>query len=271
MLKTITSRDNPTVKRLQALSGSSRERRQQGQTLLDGAHLVQSAVNAGIALRQLIVSDSGMHDAEIASLLHQHETTLAIQLTDTLFRQISPVDTPSGMLALIDSPGPEPGPVGGDSLLVLDSVQDSGNLGTILRTAAAAGLRRVLLTRGCAQAWSPRVLRAGMGGHFHLVIQEQLDTDDVAALLQGYPGDIAATTLSGQSAILYETDLSGAVAWLFGAEGQGLSPAMQSLATTHVKIPMPGAVESLNVAAAAAICLFEQLRQRMCRDNAAGA
>jgi TrmH family RNA methyltransferase len=119
----------------------------------------------------------------------------------------------------------------------------------------------VLLTAGCAQAWSPRALRAGMGAQFLLRIREQAD---VAALLQHYPGPILATGLQGGARALYEHDLRGAVAWLFGAEGRGLSPELTALASAVVVIPMPGAVESLNVAAAAAVCLFEQVRQ--CRQ-----
>ncbi|MCK0512759.1 TrmH family RNA methyltransferase [Aromatoleum buckelii] len=258
-MKTITSRDNPAVKRLHALARSARERRSEGRTLLDGAHLVRAALDAGWALRELVASDQGLGRAEIADLLDRCAGVPAIHLTDALFAHVSPVDTPSGLLAIIDLPAPPSTQVFTESLLVLDGVQDAGNLGTILRTAAAAGVRDVLLTPGCAQAWSPRVLRAGMGGHFCLRLHEHAD---VAELLQGYPGQILATGLGAEACGLYEMDLRGAVAWLFGAEGRGLSMAVAALATDTVVIPMPGAVESLNVAAAAAVCLFEQVRQR---------
>lgn len=141
---------------------------------------------------------------------------------------------------------------------MLDAVQDSGNLGTLLRAAWATGVPDVLLTPGCAQAWSPKVLRAGQGAHFGLRIHEQCD---VADLLRGYAGKIVATRLdTGRS--LFALDLRGAVAWLFGNEGAGLSPAVSALATEAARIPMPGAAESLNVAMAATVCLFEQVRQR---------
>lgn len=257
--KAISSRDNPTVKRLHALATSSRDRRIHGQTLLDGAHLVGAALDAGWRLRELAVSDQGLARAENAELVQRCAEVPAVRLPDPLFAHVSPVDTPSGLLAVIDlPPPPSPAPFT-ESLLVLDGVQDAGNLGTILRTAAAAGLADVLLTPGCAQAWAPRVLRAGMGGHFALRIFEQAD---VAELLRAYPGEVLATGLDRGARELYGYDLRGPVAWLFGAEGRGLSPAVATLASGTVIIPMPGAVESLNVAAAAAVCLFEQLRQR---------
>ena len=128
----------------------------------------------------------------------------------------------------------------------------------MLRAAWAVGVRDVLLTTGCAQAWSPKVLRAGQGAHFGLDIREHCD---VAAALADHAGKIVATRLDARES-LYALDLRGPVAWLFGNEGAGLSPALSALATHPVIIPMPGAAESLNVAMAATVCLFEQARQR---------
>lgn len=264
-MKTITSRDNPTVKRLHALAHSSRERRSSGQTLLDGAHLVRAALDAGWPLRELVVSAQGLEREEIRGVVERCGGVPVVQLADPLFAHVSPVDTPSGVLAVIDIPAQPKAARHGESLLVLDGVQDAGNLGTILRTAAAAGLHEVLLTRGCAQAWSPRVLRAGMGGHFCLRIREHVDA---AEALRDFSGQILATGLGAGARPLYDCDLREPVAWLFGAEGQGLSPDVAALAGGLVVIPMPGAVESLNVGAAAAICLFEQVRQRRAAKRA---
>lgn len=257
----VTSRDNAAVKRLHGLAHSARDRRSQRQTVLDGPHLVAAALDAGYALRELVVSDQGASRSEIAELVARSAETPLLQLSDALFAHVSPVDSPSGVMAVIDVPADDGfGPVA-ESLLLLDGVQDAGNLGTILRTAAAAGLRDVLLTAGCAQAWSPRVLRAGMGAHFRLRIREGVDA---AAALDGYRGAILATGVGADARDLYACDLRGAVAWLFGSEGRGLSPEVAGLANGLVTIPMPGGVESLNVGAAAAICLFEQVRQRRC-------
>ena len=269
-MKAISSRDNPMVKRLHALANSARERRKLGETLLDGAHLLDAALQQQWPLKAIVVSDSGCAQLEIEDLLARCAHDIPrYQLPDALFAHISPVDSPSGVIAIIDLP-PEPDParladgaaLSAHSLVVLDGVQDPGNLGTILRTAAAAGVRDVLLTPGCAGAWSPRALRAGMGAHFGLRIRERVDAVDV---LGAFRGAILATALGEGARSLYELELDAPVAWLFGAEGQGVSPALLACASQRVIIPMAGDVESLNVAAAVAVCLFEQARQRRLR------
>ena len=258
-MRSITSRDNPLVKRLKALGGSPRDRRSLGQTLLDGPHLVQAALDHAIPLAEVVVSEGSLSRPEVQALLARCERLPVWSLPDAVFARVSPVDSPSGILAVMRLPeNPSPAPLA-ESLVVLDQVQDSGNLGTILRTAAGAGVGTALLTSGCAQAWSPRVLRAGMGAHFRLKIVEQADP---AAALAGYRGAILATRLGPGSTPLFEMDLRGPVAWLFGSEGQGLSATVASLATSAVSIPLARGIESLNVAAAAAVCLFEQVRQR---------
>lgn len=258
-LKALASRDNPFVRRLHALAHSARERRKLEETVLDGAHLVESALAAGVPLRALVVSESGL-------LREEHQRLLATvpaevpryRLGDALFAHASPVESPSGLLATIAMPDAAPGEALTSSLIVLDGVQDPGNLGSLLRTAAAAGIRHALLGEGCAQAWSPRALRAGMGAQFALCIEEACP---LLARLEDYPGRCVATALREDARPLYELDLRGPVAWLLGAEGQGLSPALLARADHCVTIPMAAGIESLNVAAAAAVCLFEQARQ----------
>ncbi len=142
--------------------------------------------------------------------------------------------------------------------LLLEEIQDAGNLGSILRTAAAAGVREVHLSRGSAFAWSPRVLRAGQGAHFSLAIREGAALAEVAA---AFRGSVVATAPDAPES-LFALDLRPPVAWIFGNEGAGISPALAAQATHRAHIPMPGGAESLNVAAAAAVCLFEAVRQR---------
>lgn len=262
---TLSSRDNPRIKHLHALASSARERRKHGETVLDGAHLIQAAMQTGQTLKAVFVSTSGLTQGEIVALLeHLAPDVTVTELADPLFAHVSPVDTPSGMLALIDIPTQASIDPVRASLVVLDAVQDPGNLGTILRTAAAAGIRSALLTPGCAQAWSPRVLRAGMGAHFQFSIREQVDA---LAVLADYPGKVLATGVTERARALYSVDLTGAVAWLFGAEGQGLSPSLLARADEIVTIPMAAGMESLNVGAAAAVCLFEQVRQSRQNGN----
>lgn len=258
-MKTITSRDNPLVKRLHALAQSGRDRRQLGETVLDGAHLVQAAVDTQWPLKAIITSASGQSRPEHQCLFDAVAADIPrYQLPDPLFKHVSPVDTPSGLLAIIELPPSAAAEPLTDSVVVLDAVQDPGNLGTILRTTAAAGIRRVLLGEGCAQAWSPRVLRAGMGAHFVLEIEESVDP---CGRLEAYRGRCLAAALGTGACSLYALDLRGPIAWLFGAEGQGLSPPLLARADQRVLIPMAPGIESLNVGAAVAVCLFEQARQ----------
>jgi TrmH family RNA methyltransferase len=255
-VKLIQSRDNPFFKSLKRLAESGRERRKTGQTLLDGVHLVEAYEAVHGPVETLVVAESAQHGGEIAGHVAGREVVV---LADALMRDLGLVDTPSGLLAVAAIPaGPALADAGADVVL-LDGVQDPGNVGTLLRTAAAAGIKQVLLSPGCAAAWSPKVLRAGQGAHFVLAIHEDAD---LAVFIAGYRGVAAVTSLE-ESTSLYEARWDGPLAWVFGAEGQGVRHELIDLAGLRIRIPMPGAVESLNVAAAAAVCLFEALRRKL--------
>jgi TrmH family RNA methyltransferase len=257
-MKLIQSRDNPFYKELVKLSGSARQRGKANQTLLDGAHLLAAYLDAGMLPQHVLLSAAASHDAEIAALLARLRNVPVTQLDDKLFAELSELKTPTGMLALINVPQPDRPISQSRFALLLEDIQDPGNLGSMLRSAAAAGCDAVFLSTGCADAWSPKVLRAAMGGHFALHIYEQQDLLDVA---KTFSGMLLATTLQATRS-LYDCDLRGNVALLIGNEGAGLSDELQNLATQKITIPMQGKVESLNAAAATAICLFEVVRQR---------
>jgi len=252
--KHITSADNPQFKQLKKLAGSARERRKTGQTLLDGVHLLHALADAGGMPELLVVREGGAHDAEIARCLARFAGVPTLLLAPALFAAIAPVETPTGVLALLNIAASSPGDY--RCAVLLENIQDPGNLGSIVRTAAAAGCDAVFLSRGCAEAWSPKALRAGMGAHFSVAIFEQQELVDVA---RRFPS-VLATRLDATHS-LYDVDLRGATAFLFGNEGAGLSAELSACATQQVRIPMPGKVESLNVAAAVAVCLFERVRQ----------
>lgn len=256
-MKRITSRDNARFKWWRQLAHSGRERRQQAKTVLDGAHLLEAYLGRRASPLSLAISDQGLASPEISRLIERCGGCETTHFSDALFAEISPVDTPTGLLSAIEIPPAPREPAITASCVILDGVQDAGNVGSILRSAAAAGVEWALCAPGCAQPWSPRVLRAAMGAHFSLNLVEAAD---VPAILSGYPGKIVATVPDAE-ADLFGVGVSGPVAWLFGSEGGGLSPPVRALATDLVHIPMSGATESLNVAAAAAVCLFEQLRQ----------
>lgn len=256
-MKTIQSRDNPFFKELKKLAGSARQRGKAGQALLDGVHLVQASMDAGLKPLHLLVSQSGSRDAEIAALLNGLSGVPVTRLEDTLFAELSELKTPTGILALIARPQPAVRAAGGRFALLLETIQDPGNLGSMIRSAAAAGCDAVFLSGDCADAWSPRALRAGMGGHFALSVHESAD---LAATAEAFPGDCYAAVLGAKTS-LYACDLRSSAAFAIGNEGAGLSAKLLQ-ACQAVSIPMPGRVESLNAAAAAAICVFEAVRQR---------
>ncbi len=256
-MKTITSRDNPALKSLRALLTGARKQRASGQTVLEGPHLLAAALDHGVTANLVAVSESAAGNAQIAALLLRAGKVETFCLPDPLFRSLSELAAPVGVLARIAVP-PAPTFLPAGDCLLLDAVQDAGNVGTLLRTAAAAGLRDVLLGPGCAGAWTPRVLRAAQGAHFGLCIREQAD---LAGFLKHYSGNPVATVArDGDS--LYALDLRQPVAWLFGNEGAGLAPELVALAKRRATIPLAPGNESLNVAAAAAVCLFEMRRQR---------
>jgi TrmH family RNA methyltransferase len=250
----ISSRDNSSFKALRALAEDPRRLRQ---AWVDGIHLVSTCFVRHIAVRQLLVSEGGLQHPEIADLLQRAAGLDCVILRDSLFRELSGVITPTGIAAVIDIPQPPLGALAGDAVL-LDAVQDAGNVGAILRTAAAAGVHDVILGSGCAGAWSSRVLRAGQGAHFSLAIREQVDLP--ALLASCSATSIATVACDGVS--LYELDLREPTLWLLGNEGAGLSPALIDAAKVRLTIPLATCTESLNVAAAAAVCLFEAKRQR---------
>lgn len=254
-MKTITSRENPLLKSTRKLAASSKERKKAGKTLLDGIHLVAAYHQAGGLPEAVMVSVSAQDHPEIRDFLHTVPSENLIVLSDELFRDISTVDTPTGIVALIRIPQPATEEV--DCCVLLEDVQDPGNLGSILRSAAAAGIGRIHLSPGCADAWSPKVIRAGMGAHFHLSIHEN---SDLVAVARNFPGQVVATTL-GAEKTLFNLDLSGPTAFVIGNEGAGISEDLLEAADSRVMIPMPGTAESLNAAAAAAICFFERVRQ----------
>lgn len=255
-MKLIQSRDNPFFKSLKRLAESGRERRKTGQTLLDGVHLVEAYEAAFGPVETLLVAESALVSGEVARFVEGRETVV---LADALMRDLGLVDTPSGLLALIRMPHATATVNRKKDAILIDGVQDPGNVGTLLRTAAAAGIGQALLAPGCAAAWSPKVLRAGQGAHFALAIHEEAD---LAGFMADYEGTTAVTCLDGATS-LFAAPLAGPIAWVFGSEGQGVRAELIEAAALRIRIPMPGAVESLNVAAAAAVCLFEMVRRRL--------
>jgi TrmH family RNA methyltransferase len=257
-LKHIASRDNAHFRELKKLCHGARGQRKSGRIVLDGMHLIESYLERFGLPDEVLVSETGAGRAEIMQCLEHRLAMTVTLLTDALFAELATVDTPSGIMAVTALPRCEQSPDNSSDAVLLDGIQDPGNLGSILRTAAAAGFRQILLSADCAQAWSSKTLRAAMGAHFSLDIHED---SDLPGFLSAYRGQ-SIVTAPDAATDLFTVELGQPVAWVFGNEGQGVRPEVAMLAGSRVRIPMPGNTESLNVGAAAAICLFETVRQR---------
>ncbi len=256
-LKVVTSRENPLFKRLKALASSAQARKKEGLSILDGAHLVEACLAHWGVPELLAVSESGARRPEIAGLLEMVQAEV-VQFPDAMFESLSTVEHGAGIVAAVRTPRQAmPESVAVDCLL-LEHLQDPGNMGSLLRSAAAAGVNQVYCSPRTVYAWSPKVLRAAQGAHFGLTIVEGIDLELVSDRLR-VP---LLATAARADASLFAADLAQPVAWIFGNEGAGVSAALLARAAQRLTIPMPGGAESLNVAAAGAICMFEAVRQR---------
>ena len=244
----IRSRANAQVKRWAKLARDSRLRRAERRLVIEGPHLLAAALDAGIAPLALIATEAALADAEIANFVRRVRVPPTLVSGDA-FGYIADVRTPQGIAAEIALPEARRD----GATVFLEAVQDSGNVGTLIRTAAAFGAGEVVLDRQCADPWSQKVLRAGQGGHFVLGVRQ---VDDLPAAIAAFGGRVLCTVARGGRP-LRDVELTGPLGWAFGAEGAGLSAAVLARAAERVTIPMAPGAESLNVAASAAICLYE--------------
>ncbi len=253
----VTSDKNQTVKLAKALLTQTRQRKKQGQTVLEGAHLIDAALRSDYPFEQILLAESAATHAEVQQILTRLPTyTTVLILSDTLYQSIRSLGTGIDIMAIINIPTPNLPMINSDCL-ILNDVQDSGNVGTLLRTAAAIGIETVLCTSATAQAWSPKTLRAGMGAQFALSIYEGLSVQDILAHVQT---PLFATS-SHTDTVIYQHDLKKPIAWIMGHEGQGVCDELMQCATP-IALPQPNGQESLNVAIAGSLCLYETLRQR---------
>lgn len=256
----IQSLHNSQLKHLSKLLVSAKARRAAAQTVLEGIHLTEAYLQAGLLPQAVFVPEGRLAHAETAALLARLPENRITVVGGAALGKISSLHQADDVMALIALPPQQAAPAQGRFVL-LDRVQDPGNIGTVLRSAAAAGVEHILLSTGCADVWSPKVLRAGMGAHFVLKLYEQVD---LAAWCAAYRGRVLAAALAAERCCgLYEADLTGETAWVFGNEGGGIAEELLEAADMRIRIPMAAGVESLNVAMAATVCLFEQMRQNL--------
>ncbi len=242
----ISSRENALLKELRKLSADNTAYRKAGRFWIEGDHLCSAALARGVVPSVLVVSESFM---PLAPVEYAQAAIKTVVIPDAVFREISGLESPAKVGFVLDLPeavGIEPLA----ATVILDRVQDAGNVGSILRSAGAFGFRQVLALKGSAALWSPKVLRAGMGAHFGLRLIEGLELQDLDSLKVPL-----VVTSSHQGDLVQKLDLPHPCAWAMGHEGQGVSEALMAKASVFARIGQPGGEESLNVAAAAAICL----------------
>ena len=246
----ITSRDNALLKELRKLNLEATAYRKSGRVWLEGDHLCRAALQRGLVPVIGVFTESFWSSAprELARAAVKTYT-----VADALFATLSTLESPATMGFVIDLPLPAAVQVGVPTV-ILDRIQDAGNVGSILRSAAAFGVGQVLALKGTAALWSPKVLRAGMGAHFALKLSEGLAVDELLADLDRVKLPLVVTS-SHKGQLLHQQALPQPCAWVMGHEGQGVCEALIQRAAVHVRVCQPGGEESLNVAAAAAICL----------------
>lgn len=253
----ITSPQNPKIKWLHALQGQIHQRREQRSFVVEGIRLAEEALAGGWDAR-LVIYTGDLNERGRAVVDGFAARGAAVELvSSSVLRSASDTETPQGLLVALDwrlIPLPERL----DFVFIPDKLRDPGNLGTMLRTAAAAGVQAVFLPPETTDAFAPKVLRAGMGAHFHLPIQA-LGWEEIARSLSGLNIYLASV---GQGLPYTQADFTSPLALIVGGEAEGASPLATSLSTSSVHIPMPGGSESLNAAIAAGVLMFEVLRQR---------
>lgn len=253
-VKAVASRDNPLLVRLRKLAGDPAAYRKLGEVWIEGEHLCAAFVQRGGVAAQAVITEAGWQTPALRAIASTAASVVVIPAT--LMVGLSTLESPAPLcfalpwagVGELDPQAPS---------VVLDRLQDAGNVGNILRSASAFGFMQVIAIKGTAALWSPKVLRAGMGAHFALRLVE-VASDEAVARLQV---PMLATSSHAARAI-HDAPLPWPCAWVMGHEGQGVSPALMQRCAESLRIPQPGGEESLNVAAAAAVCLYESARQR---------
>jgi TrmH family RNA methyltransferase len=256
----ISSTTNPYVKRIRSLLADRRERRRERLFVLEGVRLIADALASGAELELALYVPRQLAETDIGQGLlgRIEQLPIAHQATSQALGAASDTVHPQGVVALARWPQIEPGKPG--LILAIDNIQDPGNLGTLLRSAEAVGVAEVLCVRGTADLYSPKVVRAAMGAHFRLTMEQDLGWEELGERLafvdHVYAADAAATMP------YYAADWRQPSALIVGNEAHGLSEEARSLARVLISIPMRGQAESLNAAIAGSVILFEALRQR---------
>jgi RNA methyltransferase, TrmH family len=255
----ITSSQNQKLKLARSLMGRPKERREAQAFVVEGVRLVEEALASGWPMK-FVLYTPGLSERGLALVKKLLAADIEMdEIDDSIFHGISQTDTPQGILAVLNYSLLSI-PESLSFVLIPDSIRDPGNLGSLLRTAAAAGVQAVFLPPETTDAFAPKVVRAGMGAHFHLRIHS-MNWDEIRAATKSLR--VCLADMQGQPC--WQTDFRLPLALIVGGEAEGATEAARSLADMAVSIPMPGKTESLNAGVAGAILLFEVVRQRQNR------
>lgn len=252
----LESKDNAKIKHLRGLIELNSARKKHQQTVIEGSHLCVAWLQQQKKLFSLFTTEQALEHPDLQEVIELHQGHVFV-ISEVLYKDLSALGTSLPCLAIIDLPKTSMTIDFNVDTLILENIQDPGNVGTLLRSAAAANIKQVICTQGSASLWSPRVLRAGMGAHFSLHCFENFQLADILPKFQ-IPVFVTSSHLSTS---LYTQDLTQSCVWILGNEGQGASEYALEQAQA-VTIPQPGGQESLNVAIAGSICIFEMVRQR---------
>ncbi len=256
----ITSRKNPHIQRVKRLISSSSYRQSENVFVIEGVRLVEEAITSGWKIQEAYLSSRLSERGKALFAGFKDPACARFQVTDEVMADLTDTDTPQGITAVVlqqvmafpDKP---------DFILILDAIRDPGNVGTILRTASAAGVNAVLMAPETADPFSPKVLRAGMGAQLKLPVR-QSSWEQISSLIRIQPGMRTLLADTGDRTSLWDENLTGAIALIVSNEANGPSPAARDLSDSIISIPMPGEAESLNAAIAASLLIYEVVRQR---------
>jgi TrmH family RNA methyltransferase len=253
----ITSSQNPKIKWVRSLQAQRRTRQKEAAFVVEGVRLVEEALASGWPARLVLYTPDLPPRGQAAVDAYASQGTAIVAVQENVMRSASDTETPQGVLAVLTHKELlVPSPL--DLVLVVDGVRDPGNLGTLLRSASAAGAQLVLLPPGSTDPYAPKVMRAGMGAHFRIPV-----ITCTWQQIESHLGGLEIYLAAAEGGLTYyQTNFKIPMALIIGSEAEGVSENAQELATTSVNIPMPGGGESLNAAIAASVLLFEVVRQR---------
>lgn len=260
-MNVITSKDNDNIKKIKKLK-EKKYRKQEGKYIIEGSKLIEEAIKENAKIEQIIVCEDCITEATNSNLLYEIAKYDCIYVSEKVFKTLTDVSTPQGMLAVIKKKdNKKEVNYNEDMIVILDGVQDPGNMGTILRTIDSAGLSQVIVTKEVVDAYSPKVVRSTMGAIFRVNIIETEDKLKMIKEIKKHKFNVAATSLEASKSI-YDVEFNK-IAIVIGNEANGVSQEVLDLADTKMIIPMPGRTESLNASVATGILIYEYVRNHV--------